>query len=404
MTFAFQANCPGSTPGRRMGYNGRRTVRPSKFARSKSREQTKKRRAGLGVSRPAHGKLKMEESKKKFAHLVESFHDKNYKKLLIIPLAILLFSIVYMALFYSAHGDFLYKDISLTGGTSITIYEPVDISNLTSYLVGKVESFAVREISDLTTGSQVAVIFETTSDPEIATGVLEDYLGHSLNSDNSSIEFTGSGLSEDFFKQLLFAITTAFIFMGWVVFLIFGKKLRTKILTGFLSILPTSIFFFFKPGLSIIFLTSFAALAINLFFYFRESIPSVAIIISALADIFMTLVVLDILGIQMSTAGIVALLMLIGYSVDTDILLTNHVLKRSEGSLNDRLISAFKTGTTMTLTSLLALIGALLVVMNFSDVLTKIFLILIIGLIFDLINTWITNVSILKWWYLKHKN
>ena len=63
----------------------------------------------------------------------------------------------------------------------------------------------------------------------------------------------------------------------------------------------------------------------------------------------------------MSSGGIVAFLMLIGYSVDTDILLTNRVLKRFEGTVNEKIFGAFKTGITMTLTSLLAIVLALLV-------------------------------------------
>jgi len=104
------------------------------------------------------------------------------------------------------------------------------------------------------------------------------------------------------------------------------------------------------------------------------------------------------LGIKVSTAGIVAFLMLIGYSVDTDILLTTRMLKRKEGTLNKRIYAAFKTGITMTLTSLLAMLIAFLMVKSFSAVLAQIFLVLVIGLAFDLLNTWITNVSILKWY------
>jgi len=48
-----------------------------------------------------------------------------------------------------------------------------------------------------------------------------------------------------------------------------------------------------------------------------------AVVISAFADIVMTLALVDILGLKISTAGIVAFLMLIGYSVDTDILFNN---------------------------------------------------------------------------------
>jgi preprotein translocase subunit SecF len=109
------------------------------------------------------------------------------------------------------------------------------------------------------------------------------------------------------------------------------------------------------------------------------------------------------LGIQISTAGIVAFLMLIGYSVDTDILLTTKAIKREEGSLNKRIFDSFKTGITMTLTSLVAVLIALIIIGQFSSILSQIFTIMIIGLSFDIFNTWVTNVSIIKWYALKKK-
>ena len=115
----------------------------------------------------------------------------------------------------------------------------------------------------------------------------------------------------------------------------------------------------------------------------------------------MTLTVFNLLGFKISSAGIIAFLMLIGYSVDTDILLTNRVLRRHGESLNRKIWGAFKTGMTMTLTSLLAVIFALIVVGSFSAVLTQIFTILTIGLLFDMFNTWVTNVSIIKWYAIK---
>ena len=48
-----------------------------------------------------------------------------------------------------------------------------------------------------------------------------------------------------------------------------------------------------------------------------------------------------------------ALLMLIGYSVDSDILLTNRVLKR-QGNLADKMAGAFTTGFIMTSTAIAA--------------------------------------------------
>lgn len=286
----------------------------------------------------------------------KNWHDKYYKLLLLIPISLLLFSLVYMGIFYSNNQDFIYKDISLTGGTSITIYGEIDIIDLEQALSEKLEDVNTRKIYDLITREQKAVIIETKSSGEETKQILEDYLGYELNTENSSFEFTGSALSESFYRQLLIAILFAFIFMAIVVFIIF-----------------------------------------------RTFIPSLAVILAVFADILMTLVFVNLFGMKMSSAGIIAFLMLIGYSVDTDILLTTRILKRKEGSLNQRILGAFKTGMTMTLTSILAVAFALIVVKSFSVVLSQIFTILIIGLGFDLLNTWITNVSILKWYVEKRE-
>ena len=344
-----------------------------------------------------------QKQKVKLKTKVVRFHNKYYKHLLIIPAIILFISFVYMGIFYYNNGDFMHKDISLTGGTTVTIYEKIDMNELKSSLLDKLESLSVREISNLITREQEAIIIETTSDKNQTKTVLEEYLGYRLiDGENSSFEFTGSALGESFFAQLVLAIITAFLFMGLVVFIIFGKKLKIKLLIGLISVLPMLSFFLFGLSFSLVMILSLIALIVNFFFYFKNSIPSLAIMLSAFADIFMTLALFNLLGMNMSTAGIVAFLMLIGYSVDTDILLTNRVLKRHEDSLNKRLFSAFNTGMTMTLTSLLAIIVALIIVSSFSAVLTKIFTVLVIGLSFDILNTWITNVSILKW-HMKRK-
>ena len=282
---------------------------------------------------------------------LSKLHNKYYKHLLLFSVLLLVSSFVYLGFFYSQNNDFIYKDISLTGGTTVTITDNIDAVKLKEDLNNKLEEMNTREIYDLITKEQKALIIETKTDGETAKLIFEEYLGYELTSENSSFEFTGSTLSENFYKQLLIAILFAFVFMGIIVFILF-----------------------------------------------RTFVPSVAVIISAFADIIMTLVVVDLFGIKMSSAGIVAFLMLIGYSVDTDILLTTRLLKRSEGSLNQRIHGAFKTGMTMTLTSLMAVLVALLIVQSFSIVLTQIFTILSIGLIFDMFNTWITNVSILKWY------
>ncbi|MCX6683789.1 MAG: preprotein translocase subunit SecF, partial [Methanoregula sp.] len=63
---------------------------------------------------------------------------------------------------------------------------------------------------------------------------------------------------------------------------------------------------------------------------------------------------------------------------------------------------AFHTGIIMTSTTLAAA-AAMFVVSWFGavQILMDISAVLLIGLIFDVINTWLTNVGILKWYVLK---
>lgn len=273
-----------------------------------------------------------------------------------------------MGYFYSnspTH-DFFNKDISLSGGTSVTINiinQPININDLKNNISGKLGEVDIREISDLISGQQKAVVVEIKTETcdqsqvDSIKSVLENYLNYSLiEGKNSNFECTGSSLGGDFYRQLLFSVLIAFVLMSIVVFI-----------------------------------------------QFKTFVPSIAVITSAFADIFMSLVLVNILGIRISGAGIVAFLMLIGYSVDTDILLTNKVLRREGKSLNRKIMESFKTGITMTLTALLSTILSLILVGSLSPILYQIFLILTIGLCFDILNTWLTNVSIIKW-YANRKN
>jgi len=104
---------------------------------------------------------------------------------------------------------------------------------------------------------------------------------------------------------------------------------------------------------------------------------------------------MNVLGINLSLPTFAALLMLIGYSVDTDLLLTSRVLKSgSELPIPERIKGAVKTGLTMTGTTSVAL--AVLMISNLSPVLSEIASVLLIGLLLDTINTWIQNVAIIR--------
>ncbi len=304
-------------------------------------------------------KLKMEhQTQNQQPHQQESrssfgrWYQKHYKHLLILPAIILILSIIYLAQFTAKNGDIIYKDISLTGGTTITVFDKTaDIDELKQFLINQFPDLSIRRIDDIRTGEQKAFLLESKSEADVLKQALESKLEYQLTNENSSIEFSGEALSTGFYKQLRTALIIAFILMAIVVFIIF-----------------------------------------------KTAIPSGAVILSAFADILMTLAVINFLGFQLSTAGIIALLMLIGYSVDTDILLTARLLKSTEGTISQRLKGAFETGMTMTLTAIAAIAVGLFIISPISEVLKQMFTIILIGLVFDIFNTWVTNASILKWY------
>jgi len=333
----------------------------------------------------------------------ENWYDKNYKKILVIPACVLALSLIYLGVFYAQTGDIIHKDVSLTGGTTITIQTEIPQNDLETFILKEITDFEIRTISDGANNQLDLVITVKEVDAQKLEELLEEFLGYKLTNQNSSKETTSASLSQDFYKQLIIAITLAFFWMAAVVFLIFGKGkgVKTKIifLNLALGFFMGKFLLTLNPILSGIIFIALAALIVGI--YIKNSVPSFAVMLSAFANIIMTLAVVDLIGMKLSTAGIVAFLMIIGYSVDTDILLTTRLLKTRE-TVNNSLLSAFKTGTTMTITSIIAIIVALIVVFSFASVLNQIFIILLIGLGFDLLNTWITNASIIKW-YVEEK-
>ncbi len=248
------------------------------------------------------------------------------------------------------------KDSSLTGGTTITLIGDIDSKVLESSLKSQFSDLSLRQITDLRTGKPISTIIETSAKPEEIKPVLEKVLDYKLTTENSSTEFTGPSLSKSFYKQLMIALLISFILMSCVVFILF-----------------------------------------------RTFVPSIAVIFSVFSDIAMPLALVNFLGIEISAAGIAAFLMLIGYSVDTDLLLTTRAIRKKGGTINTRLYGAFKTGVFMTSTALIAVIPAFFIVSSLPDSFRQIFLILALGLFADLINTWMTNMSIIKWYCEKRR-
>ncbi len=146
---------------------------------------------------------------------------------------------------------------------------------------------------------------------------------------------------------------------------------------------------------------AFIFMSITVFIIFRNFVPPVAVILAALSDIIIAIGGMAVFGIPLSVATVGGLLMLIGYSVDTDILLTTRVLKRREGTINERARDAMKTGFTMAgaaIGSMLALYLVVIFFIPYAQTLGQIAAVLIIGLVADVLATWLMNLGILRWY------
>jgi len=272
---------------------------------------------------------------------------------MLVSVVLLVLSIGVLGYTYATTGELFKKGVSLSGGITLTIPAASVPPNAEAILREQLpdSDIAIRTLTEA--GAMRALIIEAgdTTQDELIAAVQNTNIP--LEEGNYNVESMGSSLGDRFFQQTVQAVILAFLAMGLVVFITF-----------------------------------------------RAVVPSLFVMLAAISDLISTLAVVDLLGVRMSTAGIAAFLMLIGYSVDTDILLTTRVLKRrTEGTLFERTVRAMRTGMIMSLTSLSAALAAYIFAQ--SDTIKQIMLIIVIGLFFDIIYTWIQNAGILRWWMEK---
>src|SRR3989344_1497961 len=227
--------------------------------------------------------IKKSEPKKSIRQALFEIYDKKYKILLIIPMIILLLALAQIGYQVYKTGDFIKKDVSLKGGVTITIpyKNELDANHLERQISSQfpANDVTVRTLRAAGTAAGIIIQIDINGNDKAQINKLLSAIGSSLNIDlgkvDYGLEIIGSSLGESFFRESLIALLVAFVFMGLVVLI-----------------------------------------------YFRTWIPSLAIILAAFSDMVVALAVINVMDIKIGTAGIAAFLMLIGYSVDTDILLT----------------------------------------------------------------------------------
>jgi len=273
------------------------------------------------------------------------------KKMIIIPIIVLLIALSILGFSYLKTGEPVTMGVAFKGGT--VAYLTTDETDAVLEAV-----FADYNLIDVRTSSgrkmvQFGPMDEDTKDELLA------YLNS--NYEDVQIEDMGEEFSSEQQQQAFWALIFAFILMAMVVFIVF-----------------------------------------------KTAVPGLAVILSAFSDITIAVACMNIFGIELTLGTVAALLMLIGYSVDSDILLTTRLLKR-EGILEEKITKAMRTGLTMTGTTLSAITVLFLVsssmylISSYTaiPILRDISVVLIFGLLADLMNTWLLNTGVLKWYALR---
>lgn len=276
------------------------------------------------------------------------------KQIMLVPIAIIILALISLGATYLSTGSPVKLGIEFTGGTLITV--PITESE-----ESVAEQFASYPLVDIrNVGSRYMLQFGPMSDSKYSQ------LAKLANANFDSPEIRHMGP-------------------------IYSKELQAQVI----KYLPFS----------------FLLMAIVVFLVFREPMISLLVVISALADILTAAASMNLTGVSLSLGTVAALLMLIGYSVDTDILLSMRVLKR-KGTVEEKIMGAMGTGLTMAGTTIAAVISLILVsnflyliVPSFTrmDIIADMSAVLIFGLAADIFNTWVTNAQGLRWYMNRPK-
>ncbi len=378
-------------------------------------------------------------------HPSNFYSSKNLKKLMAIPLVMLLIGIVL------SRGIIL--DTSLSGGISIafasnttvnvsqvthvigaklnipfslitinpggggfTIPANTSIANAETYLTTffayktnyTTYSFNVTEmqvqlarqpdnqtvISQLATLSQSAnaSILGMASSLGSELNALSPIIGHvgfdNTSADNMSAVASAAYLeASDAYKQKVTAVVSA---------------AAPGVPYSYEEITPTLGRYFLQQVTSII-IAAFILISIAVFFIFRSPVPALMIIFDTGNDIIIALGLMGLFKIPLGLPSLGGLLMLIGYSIDTEMLTSINILKRHEGTPEDRAFSAMLTGVTMTSAAIVSF-GVLFAVSVVASVPTfyEISSVALFGLIGDLFTTWFGNAPMILL-YKRHK-
>ncbi|PSP99298.1 preprotein translocase subunit SecF [Halobacteriales archaeon QS_4_70_19] len=275
--------------------------------------------------------------------------DVDYEKytnrqLVIIPIVVLALALAVIGVFYVLTGAPVQPGLAFTGGTELQITTADSAGGIESTFAA--QDFDVESVQPIRSQENAYIVTFQSTD----TGAIQE-AAEGAGYDVDSIQ--GRSAS-------------------------FGAQSQSQAVLGLLA--------------------AFGGMAVLVFVLFRTFIPSIAVVASAFSDIVIPLALMNVFGMELTLGTVAALLMLIGYSVDSDLLLNNHILRRS-GGFYESTYRAMRTGVTMTLTSIAAMTVMSIVAFLFGiPLLPAVGTVLVFGLVADLMNTYLLNVTLLRYY------
>ena len=275
----------------------------------------------------------------------------EHQKYFLVPILLLIISAGVLATSFTQNGEFLNKGTDFTGGTEA--------------------QFQVNGSFDTT---EVQQAFTEAGKPG-ANAVTQQ----TTEGTNLLVEIPPPDISQEEAEQIL---TDA----GYNVEVLQFNSISASVSSQF----------FLQAQIA--FVLAFTVMSLVIFTAFKDITPSTAVIFAAAGDILVAAAGMALLNIPLTLGSLAALLMLIGYSVDTDIVLSTRTLKRERGSLQSRMWESLKTGVTMSSGGIAGF--TLLYIVSYLIVgpseLSNIAAVMVIGLLADMPLTWLGNTAILK--------
>lgn len=276
---------------------------------------------------------------------------RNHEKYFFIPVVMIMLALGVLFFNYATTGEFLEKGTDFAGGTEITF-----------------------EVEGEFDSNEVEAVFADAGRPG-TTALSQDTGERTL----LLVQVPPPDLTQDEAREIMEDA---------------GYEVE---LEGFNAISASVSEAFFEQA-QMAFVLAFTIMSVVIFFAFKNFTPSIAVIFAAGGDIIIAAAGMSLIGVPLTLGSLAALLMLIGYSVDTDIVLSTRVLKMNRGTNKSRMWSSMKTGVTMSSGGIAGF--SLLYIVSYSIVgpsaLSNIAAVMVIGLLADIPLTWLGNTVILK--------